>query len=519
MRRALPTLLLFVAGVGVVYTITASLRAEREYTAFIHELSQGGDTRVLESRFRRGWLHSKAETSIEMAGGFGLLFRAGVVALGASDVRTRIGLHMTHEIEHGPLPLARWIWGRFEGRPMLASIRSTLEIDQEAQLALAEVVGKLPPVEARTVLRTHGEAFTTFSMPSDFLHAKGEGFSREGRWLGLEGEIEFSDGFRRIAGAARSPGFESRGPERTVEVRDVRWTFDLPGHELPVGRVGLRLGRLDFDYTMAGAPPWVLEGVELETEGRLEGGRFGAQLRASTATLHLGDDRWGPGSVRLALDDVDGPALRRLRRAGLRLQSDRERGEDAKQAAVAVDVLEALPQLLAHPPRLLLEHFQLATPQGPVAAKGHLALVAPDPSAAPVTPGSFVELEVEAQAPAAIVEAVADARVRSGLAEEGGDPGDDDFDVRARARRDEMLASLRARGVLEGDAAGARLHWLWRPAGGEAAASPATAPAARRGTAPRDAGRAAAPSATPPPDGSTAAGAAAPAPPPAAPAP
>jgi len=515
MRRALPTLLLFVAGIGVVYTVLASIRAEREYTAFVHELSKGGDTRVLESRFRRGWLHSRAETAIEMSGGVGLLFRAGVVALGARDVRSRVGMHMVHEIEHGPLPLARWIWGRFEGRPVLASIRSTLEIDQEAQLALAEVIGKLPPVQARTVVRTRGEAATSFSMPSDFLHAKGEGFSREGRWLGVEGEIEFTDGFRHIVGEARSPGFESRGPERTVEVRDVRWSFDLLGDELPLGRLGLRLGQLDFDYTMAGAPPWVLEGVELETEGRLAAGRFGAKLRASTAAIRLGDDRWGPGSLRLALDDVHGPALRRLRRAGLRLQAERERAEGAKY--VAVDLLEALPELLAHPPRLVLEHLQLATEAGPVSARGQLALVAPAASAEPATPGSFVELDVEAQAPAAIVRAVADARARSGLAGEGADPGEDDFDPRADARRDEMLATLRSQGVLVTDAGTARLHWVWRAAGVEATAPAAPAPA--KGAARQVSRSAPAPTAPPPSPEAPAARDAAPASPPAAPAP
>jgi uncharacterized protein YdgA (DUF945 family) len=474
MRRSLPVLLLFTALVGFLYTVAASIRAEREYTAFVHELSLGSDTRVLESRFRRGWLRSRAETSVELAGGVGLLFRAGVVALGARDVRSRVGLHMTHEIEHGPLPLARWVWGGCRGRPLLASIRSSLAIDQESQLALAEGVGKLPPVEARTLLRTRGTASSTFSMPSDSLLARGEGYAREGRWLGLEGAIDFSDGFRRIAGTARSAGFESRGPERTVEVRDLTWSFDLPGHELPVGRVGLRIGEIGFDYTMAGAPPLVLHGLELEAEGRAEAGRFGAKLRASASAVELGEERWGPGSLSFAVDDVDGPALKRVRRAGLRMQADHERGETAQRAAVAVDLLEALPQLLARPPRVALEHLQLATPEGLVAGRGQAALVAPDAAAAPVTPASFVAFDLALQAPGPIVEAVADARARAGLAGEGADPGEDDFAARARARRDELLASLRARGVLQNEGRLARLHWVWQPA----AASPEAAPAA-----------------------------------------
>ena len=490
MKRLLPVFLLLMVAVGVGwYALEASLRAEREYTALIDEVARASDARVLESSFERGLLVSRARTSLEVAGGAGFLFRSTVMALGALDVRARVGVQTTHEIEHGPLPVLRWIADGCKGSPVLARIHSTVEIDQESQLALAEAVGKLPPVEAETVLRTAGQALTTFWVPEESLRAKGHDFEREGRWLGLDGEIRFSEGFRHVSGTARSPGFEGRGEHRVVEARDLEWRFDLPGSELPVGRVGVDVGSLLLDYTTAGAPALALEGVEIEAESRLAVGRYAGTLGVEVDSLRLGDDAWGPGSLRFALDDVDGHALRRLRHAALALQSHEETDDPAGVAVMAVDVLEALPQLLARGPRLALQHLQLATPAGPVAAHGQATLVAPNLGAGQPSLASFVQAGIEAQLPTSVLDALVDAKARSALATEGADASDEAaFEAKVRERREAYQVALREDAALAKDGGTARLVIsLGGGAAGKGAAAPvadsAPAPASAQGAA------------------------------------
>ena len=453
-----PVLLLIVTGVGVAwYALAASLRAEREYTAFVHALADGdSSSRVLDSSFERGWLGSRAETSIEVAGGAGLAFRSFVTALGATDVRERVGIHMVHSIDHGPLPLWEWIAGGMHGAPILARIHSTVEIDNEAQLELAEAIGKLPPVEVLTVLRAGGQATAQLSVASQRLRARGEGFTREARFLGATGELELRDGYRYLSGTLQSPGFEGRGLERAVELRDVTFDFELPGSELPVGRMGIGIGALRVAPAQ-GAGGVSLEDVAIEPSGRLAGGRLEADLLLRVRSLALGAESFGPVNAALDLRDLDAAAFRRLRRAGLRLQDGRS--DPAATAVAAGELAEALPVLLDRGPRAELRELHLGTPAGPVAARGSLALARPDLSAGSLTVGSFFDGSLEAEAPPA----AADAMLAAVLAPAG-------------------VAELRTKGALAVDGQRARLHVEWRHGtlalNGVAVPMPAPVPAA-----------------------------------------
>jgi hypothetical protein len=460
-RRPVPLLLLFllVTAAGV-YVLLSSFAAEREYQALVHTLGSGEGARVLESRYTRGWLSSKAYTSIESEGMPGVLFRRGVTALGALEVRPRVGIHMSHEIEHGMVPLFRWAWDGFEGLPILARMRSKIEIDQEAQLALAEVLGNLPAIEADTVIRTSGQARTTFAMPGDQLRTRGGEIERDGRWLGLDGELSFTSGFQRVVGYVHAPGIESRGEHRIVKVSDVSWAFELPAGELPLGQMNLDIGELIFDYTTAGATPVELEDLDIDGESKAASGGFGANVKVSLRSLRLGDERWGPGSLKATIANVDGPGFRKLKSAGVQLQAERGDSDPAKTAVMAASVLEALPQLLARQPRLDVERLQLKTPAGLATASVRFALTEPASREA-LTATSFLDGELSVEMPAVSLEDIVDAQVRAKLASEGADASDEaGFEALAQQRRAERLAELRTAGfVMEGDRAVLKLAW------------------------------------------------------------
>lgn len=478
MKRLLgPALFLFVVG-GVVawYALAASLRSEREYTAWVHALADDESTRVLESRFERGWLHSRAETSIEMSGGTGLAFRAFVTGLGALDVRERVGLHMVHGIEHGPLPLWEWLRAGMEGAPVLARIRSTVEIDHESQRELAEAIGKLPPVEAETIVRAAGHAATHLSVAAQRLRASGEGFARDARFLGASGDLEFRDRYRHLSGTLQSPGFAGRGLERAVELRDVTWVFELPGSELPVGRMELGVGELRV-APAEGDGGLTLADVLLEPSGRVSGGRLEADLLLRVRSVALGAEAYGPATVALDLRDLDAAALRRLRRAGLSLQEGQT--DPVATAVAAGELAEALPALLDRGPRAELRELRLATPAGPIAARGRLTLARPDLSSGSLSVGSFFDAELEAEAPASVAESILASLVSP-----------------ARVRE------LRTKGALAPDGERARLRVEWRGSSLQLngvpvplpppAPAPAPAPVAGSASAPQAAAQAAA---------------------------
>lgn len=460
-RRPVPLLLLFllVSAAGA-YVLLSSFSAEREYQALVHTLGSGEGARVLESRYSRGWLTSKAYTSIESEGVPGVLFRRAVTALGAVEVRPRVGIHMSHEIEHGMVPLFRWAWDGFEGFPVLARMRSKIEIDQEAQLALAEVLGNIPAIDADTVIRTSGQALTTFAMPSDQLRTRGGEIERDGRWLGLDGELSFTSGFQRVVGFVHAPGIESRGEHRIVKVSDVSWAFELPAGELPLGQMNLDIGELIFDYTTAGAVAVELEDLDFDGESKAASGGFGANVKVSLRSLRLGDDRWGPGSVKATIANVDGPGFRKLKSAGVQLQTERGDSDPAKTAVMAASVLDALPQLLARQPKLEVERLQLKTPAGLATASGRFALAEPASREA-LTATSFLDGELTVEMPLVSLEDIVDAQVRAQLASEGADASDEaTFEALAHQRRAERLAELRAAGfVMAGDRAVLKLAW------------------------------------------------------------
>jgi uncharacterized protein YdgA (DUF945 family) len=472
MRRSLPVILLVPLLAGAAwYALEASLRSEREYTAFVHALGEGENVRVLESHFERGWLRSRAETSIEVSGGTGLLFRAAVVSLGAKDVRSRVGAHMVHEIDHGLLPLFEWIREGCQGPPLLARIESSVALDQESQLALADAVGKLPSLEAETELRLGSPAETTFSVGPKRLHAKGEGFERTGRWLGLDGEIRFGDRFHGASGLARAAGLEGRGLEQALDIHDMVWHFDLSETPAKPARVRVEIGSIRLDQLAA--PSWLLEDVALAAE---EGTGPGT-LSVQAARIGVGTETWGPGSLKVRLEGGSAAALEGLRQAAERLQQQAAaaNGLDEESAEnPAADVLEALPELLAEAPHLTLQHLALATPRGPLALQGSIGLVAPEPGAAAITPASFLHASFDGQTSVALVEAWLGVRIRAELAAQGGgalDPAA--LEKKVFERRATALRGLIDRGTLVREGDSAALHIAWQ--GGTGAAAPGAA--------------------------------------------
>jgi uncharacterized protein YdgA (DUF945 family) len=489
--EASAVLLALAAGAAGWYTVEASFRTERAYRAVLNEFVAAHDLRVLEDRFVRGWLRSRSTTALESRGGAGVALRAVLAGFGARDPRLRVGIRIEGEIEHGPLALARWAADGLEGAPVVAQVRATLRPDHETQADLADAVGKLPPIQLELEVRSGGHVEARLASPPARLRTSGRGAARTAHWRGLEGELSCAAGCARRAGSLRSAGLEGRGAERAVEIRDLAIGFDLEGRDLPDGRVDLRLGTLRLDPAGGAGARVSIEDLRLEQTSEVARGRFDARLTLRAESLAVGEQRIGPATAVLTLADLDALALAGLRRAAARLPSQAAGwapGDAAAAADAAGELLSALPRLLARSPRLELAELRLATPQGAIRAQGHVALREPDLADRAPSLASFLEGELEVEAPAAAADALAAPQLPELLASGALVREGDLYRAHLGWRRGLLLAGgapLRGHPPAPTPEGGAIAGAPPAPAGGERPAAPSAPPADAIGAAPR----------------------------------
>ncbi|MGI9432549.1 MAG: DUF945 family protein, partial [Myxococcota bacterium] len=411
MKKLVVSLLLFgLAGLGG-FSLWAGMTAQREYRDAIHAFGEQPDVRVLESSFERGWIRSHAESQIELHGQPGEAFKFALEALGAEDTRARIGFRMTHDIEHGPRPLWDWLATGFRGAAVLAEVSSVFEFDHESRAEFATVVGKIPSIAANTVVRSGGAAETQFTAPSQILETVTDAGTRTVVWKGMRGSLLVAPGGGSFVGNLRAPGFEAEGPSNLVSATGLEWHLDVgEGDGLPVGESVWRLGSLRIESSadvedigepseeLAAAEPGdesvaeplepdrpkvaadpdeafavLLQGLTVGQSSRVGAGRYAGDFWAEVQRIELGPAVYGPGELRFALTDVDADALRKLRRTSQRIEAQAASGEisaETASAAVAGEMMELVPELLAQSPRLALESLALGLPAGNLRGSG-----------------------------------------------------------------------------------------------------------------------------------------------------
>lgn len=422
MKKLVFSILLFgLAGLGGL-SLWAGMTAQRQYREAIGAFADQPDVRILESSFERGWIRSHAETEFELHGRAGDAFELALEALGTDDVRPRIGFHLSHRIEHGPWPLWEWLATGAHGPAALAEVSSVIELDHESRAEFGAVIGRLPSVDAHTVIRSDGSGETRFSAPGQLLEAGTDPGPRTVVWRGLQGSLLFAPGGRSVVGTVRSPGFDGEGPNFLVSASGIEWHLDVrEGEGLPLGEntwhmASLRIEsavevenadesgslgktteapanseRAAADDTLAepasGSPEIaevsepnpdddfavLLRGLVVGQSSRAGAGRYSGAIWLEVERIELGAAVYGPGELRLALTDVDATALRKLRRTTRRIEAQAANGKvsaDTASAAIAGEMMQLLPELLARSPRLELESLALGLPSGNLRGSG-----------------------------------------------------------------------------------------------------------------------------------------------------
>jgi uncharacterized protein YdgA (DUF945 family) len=484
MKKVLLALLLVLIVGFVVLEQTSASRAEAEYRALLAELSARPDVLILESQFRRGLLSSTASTAFELhalEGGPGALAHALAVAFGSGNAPTRLGLRVHHEVDHGSQPLVDWIFGGFAGMPVVAVVRTRVELDNETQTELAGAPDRFPPLAIETALRASGVRESSVDLPAFRLVRSDAERALEARFKGLGGSLVSTGAFGDFAGSFQSPGLVVKGSTGGLRVEDLAWVVDF-GREsngLPVGETVARLGLFEMRSASAPEPQLLVSNLEIEQANEVKQGALEASLEGRLERMDVAGRRIGPGKLSLALHRVDAKSAARLR-AALRgspastpaaaaTPGDAPEVDpaDALAALPAAALLEVLPALAARSPELELAELRIGTPEGEITASARLGIDGSRPELlqSPLTLPAAFQASFEISVPAALVDALAPAApsAPAGPGAEGGMESGTQGEAPA-AQPLPPIADLRQRGLVILDAARYRSRGEWREA-------------------------------------------------------
>lgn len=343
--------------------------AEARHRTLVDAIVRHEDVRLLDADYRAGWLRSRAETSLELRGPVGEGYAERLSEAGVADVRARVGLHVRHAIEHGPLPLWHWLREGALGAPVLARVATRVELDNETGSELAPVLGSLPPLDLEVVLRATGRAEGRLRVAPGRLvwrpvppepEEKGGGASQAGApalpeplhidWRGLTATFvakESGSAAERLSARVELPGLALDRAGRATRASDVHARLELRGLSggAPELLWSARLGSLALGAVGAEAQPGLLlEGWV--ASGRLElGSPLAGTLETEVASLRTPAASLGPARAELVLRAArpgPGPAAEaRLRRLTLATPEGEIRGEGRLHLAAAPEEASA----------------------------------------------------------------------------------------------------------------------------------------------------------------------------------
>ncbi len=443
----------------------SSLEARQAYRALVAELDARPTLRVLDSDYEAGWLRSNAVTKVEVRGAGGQAWKRALEALGRADVRARLGFRVTHDVEHGLLPLVAWIEGGLQGAPELVRVTSRVDLDQEARDELRGTTGPLPALLVTTTVRSNGVGEMHLAVPAQALEPRDSGedpvLRVAGRWKGLQGHFVFSLLDGTTAGRLHAPGIDIASEDFRFKLLDLSVGVDTRRDPsgLLVGGLHPRIGRVAWagisrevvpaeaqdedggasrerapslgasppDDTGAEAIPErvatntpeirvtehdavVVDGIDLPLRAEVAQGALRIQIDLAVERKDRDGFVAGPGAARLVLRDVDAAAL-----AGI-LADEAETGP-----------LATLRRVADRSPVLELTGFTLDTPAGPLTGSAHARLAAEralrlvSPATAPTALDARMVFEGPAQALALLGAERAERLAESGFVEIEGD--------------------------------------------------------------------------------------------------
>ncbi len=400
-------------------------KIEEGYRTDLGKVVQSKFLKVTLDSYRRGIWTSEAKVTAE------LVFPEGKNTSRSLPVR----IAFTHQIYHGPIPIARGPGDRWTPKPLIGLIKGRASLSSgNAGWArgLAESFPELNDMELVAVLYMTGEGEGEFKVPA----IKKTFPEKENAFLNSEGistRFKFSADMQHLAFSFSVPGIETGSSQGTLRIKGV-----TSGANLREGVYGLYFGDFFFDVPafeflenrQGGKTSLLLSGTRWESSDKLTGNELiDSSLALKVERMVLNGQPFGPGRLGLELRRLDAESIARFKTEMQEL-SGREEAlspEDFNTLAgnAAIGMIGAL---LGKSPEIELTGFNLATPLGDASGKAKIGF--DGPKAARVLNPLLILGALSAECELSASEGIARAGVRSMLrgkaGEQGPPPSDDD---------------------------------------------------------------------------------------------
>ncbi len=346
--KKLLVVILILGAILAAAPIIVGIETETHYQEFVARIENNG-FKVLDHQYQRGWLGAEAETRLQMSNSAGT---------GERQSQTpRFGFLLKSDIAHGPMTA--------DGLG-LAAINS--QVHPLPGGALPESYsGKL-----HTFVALDGKGKTELSWPPE-TSAVGNSGDRAS-FGGLDGEILFDPNEERV-------NWDLMIPEvRFISSEGVAVGFSGLGIDsrswesqsgLTLGEGTLTLREISFSDGMAD-DTLRIEGFGLKVESSERNERVAAVADYSLSGLTTGDQVFGPGRIRLTLDQLSAEGLLRLQESISHVQRQ-PMAELQRRMATMSALMSVAPALLETDPKVTIDPLRLSTPDGVVDGRFSLA--------------------------------------------------------------------------------------------------------------------------------------------------
>jgi uncharacterized protein YdgA (DUF945 family) len=286
--------------------------------------------------YSRSWLKSEASHKI-------LLPTAPII------------IDATHRIEHGPLPLSRLLSG--ELTPALALIKTTMHFtpSADAPAGLAESLKFLPPMETETVLDLSGNGTSIFRITS----ATRKQGKTTVRWDAAKGKMHFDREWKKITAEFSLPKLSINSTRGELSIMDIRL-----GSDMYEGTAGYMFGSNHLSVASITMKPLMnIQGINLSAIAQSKGPFVTIHINYGVKELQIAKDKYGPGSLNLAIRNLDAKTLKQFETDMNQIYS-RALPQEQAQMMIAGKTLELAGKLSQNNPEIELTKLKFVAPGG-----------------------------------------------------------------------------------------------------------------------------------------------------------
>lgn len=278
----------------------------------------------------------------------------------------------THHIRHGPLPLIR----HFNFHPYKAVVETQLSFSPETQKKLKKFFGDRTPVqiENRIDFSDNGKLMVKIP-PFNYEEALSK---TKAQWQGMVGTLHYGGDFKSIQAHFQIPGFDGQIHNKG-NLRLSNFGIQLDRKQglngLMLGIAGLNLGKLSFTSKKEDGAPFSIDIDQLLFNNQVQEAKefIDADMHIKLAQLTIDKKRYAPIEWKMTANHLYAPTLLVLSQKIGELRKEHLEDNERSEAMLQFAQSEGIP-LLTHDPRLVIQKFQIQSPEGIIRLSAELGL-------------------------------------------------------------------------------------------------------------------------------------------------